>query len=55
LRDGSRLTISIPGGGVWHIDPPLFSRVARLVGRRVRVIGVRGGFDLVEAKRIYAA
>lgn len=52
LRDGDRLTLRIAGGGEWIIDPPLFARTRQLVGQRVRVVGTRGGFNLVNADDI---
>lgn len=37
-------------GGEWRLDAPL--RAQRLVGRRVRVDGVRDGFDLLAVTAI---
>lgn len=54
LRDGRRLVLAVSGGGEWIIDPPLFAGAHRLIGKRVRVIGVRGGFNLVDAHRLEA-
>ena len=47
LEDRRRLVLRVDGGGQWCLDP---SRQAKaLLGRRVTVIGVRDGFDLLHA------
>jgi hypothetical protein len=55
LRDGRRLLLAVSGGGEWIVDPPLFANGRRLIGKRVRVVGVRGGFNLVDAHRLEAS
>lgn len=54
-RDG-RYTLRRDGGGEWRLDLGLFAalKVRRLAGRRVRVRGVRDGFDLLAVHRVDA-
>lgn len=55
-RDG-RWSLRRDGGGEWRLDLGLLATIKarRLVGRRVRVRGVRDGFDLLAVERIKAA
>lgn len=50
VQDGDLLYLQRDAGGYWHIDAP--DKVRTLLGRRVRVIGVRTGFDRLTAKLI---
>lgn len=52
LRDGRQLMLAVSDGGQWMVAPPLFARVESLLGQRVRVKGVRGGFNLIDASRL---
>lgn len=51
-------SIRVDGGGEWRVDPGLGWNVPRairrLVGRRVRLVGVRDGFDLLAATQVQA-
>lgn len=38
--------IRVDGGGEWRLDLPRAMR--RYIGRRVRVTGVRSGFDMLD-------
>lgn len=53
LRDGDRLALRPDGGGEWRLDAG--GKYAALVGQRVRVTGVRAGFDLVDVKTMVRA
>lgn len=44
--------LEISGGGVWRLDLGTIWRIGRYEGRRVTVIGVRSGFDLLDVHRI---
>lgn len=48
LEDGGHLTLRVDDGGHWRLEAP--RRVQKLVGRRVEVIGLRDGFDLLSVK-----
>lgn len=53
LRRGRLHSLHPDGGGTWRLDAP---RAAdRLAGQRVRVRGVRSGFDLLDVTAIAAA
>nr|WP_272800206.1 DUF5818 domain-containing protein [Sphingobium sp. AntQ-1] len=43
----------MPGGGEWRLD--ITKRHKHLVGTRVRVVGVRDGFDLLAVQKIEPA
>ncbi|WP_082438924.1 MULTISPECIES: DUF5818 domain-containing protein [unclassified Sphingomonas] len=49
-----QLVLRVDGGRRWRLDvgPILAWRARRLVGKRVRVEGVRDGFDLLDVGRI---
>lgn len=47
------LTLSMDGGGAWELYGP--GRLHRLVGRRVKIEGVRGGFNLIDVTKYEAA
>lgn len=44
------LSLRVEGGGTWQLDGN--RRMHALVNRRVRVEGVRSGFDLLDVVRI---
>lgn len=48
-RSGADFMLRLDGGGVWRLDAGLIAgwRAGRLVGRRVRVVGTRIGFDVL--------
>lgn len=52
-RDG-RWSLRTDGGGEWRLDLGfrVWLRARRLVGRRVRLVGVRDDFDLLAVERI---
>jgi hypothetical protein len=50
LREGHFLVLQRDDGGRWRLDTA--RRVERLLGRRVRVQGMRSGFDLLDVCRI---
>lgn len=52
LEDHGRLALDVRDGGTWRLDAGW--RARRLLGRRVRVIGIRDGFDLLAVQRIEA-
>ena len=52
LRDGRRLILTMSDGGEWIVAPPLFTRIEHVLGQRVRVTGIRGGFNLIDASRL---
>ena len=56
-RDVGGLILDVPGGGVWRLDLGVVAawRARRLVGMRVRVTGVRDGFDLLAVETIARA
>lgn len=49
LREGRWLVLARDDGGRWRLDGPW--RMVRLLGQRVRVVGVREGFDLLGVER----
>lgn len=55
MRDRRGLVLSMPGGGAWVLDPPLFCRADRMLGRRVHVVGTRSEFDMIDARKIELA
>lgn len=50
LEDRSELVVEVDGGGTWRIDAGW--RARRLLGQRVKVVGVRDGFDLLAVETI---
>lgn len=50
LREGGWIVLRRDDGGRWRLD--LARRHEELLGRRVRVEGVRSGFDLLDVRRI---
>jgi hypothetical protein len=49
-QSGRGLELHVDGGGVWALDAP--GRARKLVGQRVRVKGLRTGFDLLDVRGI---
>lgn len=49
LRDGDTPVLQIAGGGMWRLDLGIGAtwRARRLFGLRVRVQGIRDGFDIL--------
>lgn len=50
LREGHWLILKRDDGGRWRLDAS--RKAERLLGRRVRIEGVRSGFDLLDVKRV---
>lgn len=50
LREGRRTNLYVDGGGYWELD--LLARHLRFVGQRVRVQGVRSGFNRIDVERL---
>ena len=50
LEHDGGLVINVEGGGTWRLDAGW--RARRLLGKRVRVEGIRDGFDLLAVERI---
>ena len=50
LREGHWLVLARDEGGRWRLDAD--RKAERLVGERVRVEGVRSGFDLLDVLSI---
>lgn len=50
LREGRFLILRRDDGGRWRLDAD--PDAEKLLGRRVRVEGVRSGFDLLDVRRI---
>ena len=50
LEDAPLLVLDRDGGGRWRLDAP--QSAAKLVGQRVRLTGVRDGFDLLAVETI---
>ena len=50
LEDRSGLIVEVDGGGTWRLDAG--RRARSLLGQRVKVVGVRDGFDLLAVKTI---
>lgn len=46
VRERGELVLLRDDGGRWRLDAPLTAE--SYVGRRIRVIGVRSGFDLLD-------
>ena len=53
MKAGRSLTLEIDGGGSWRLEAP-WRRTSHLLGRRVRVVGIRDGFDLLAVQSIDA-
>lgn len=54
-RDG-RLGLYLDDGGTWRLDPNGRERlVRRLLGYRVRIKGIRDGFDLLAVQSVERA
>ena len=56
LTEGRSTILQRDAGGRWRLDLGWRCglRARRLLGRRVRVVGVRDGFDLLAAERVEA-
>jgi Protein of unknown function (DUF5818) len=50
LEHQGGLVLDVDDGGTWRLDAGRGAR--RLLGQRVRVEGIRDGFDLLAVKRI---
>jgi hypothetical protein len=52
--DAGQLVLRRDGGGRWHLDVGLLTRwrARRLIGSRVRVEGIRDGFNVLSARTI---
>ena len=50
LQDGPRIILRVDDGGEWQLD--LRSRHGRPLGRRVRVQGMRSGFNLIDVDEL---
>jgi Protein of unknown function (DUF5818) len=50
LVDGRWLVLARDEGGRWRLDASVSAE--RLIGRRVRVVGIRAGFDLLDVTAI---
>jgi hypothetical protein len=50
LREGQWLVLQRDDGGRWRLDAG--AKAVALLGRRVRVQGIRSGFDLLDVRRI---
>ncbi len=50
LREGQDIILQRDDGGRWRLDPA--PKALDLLGRRVRVQGIRSGFDLLDVRRI---
>lgn len=53
LEARGNLILDVDGGGTWRLDADW--RARRLLGMRVKVVGVRDGFDLLAVTRIERA
>lgn len=53
VRDGDLLYLQRDAGGHWEIDAS--DKIATMLGRRVRVVGMRTGFDRLSAKQVTLA
>ena len=49
-REAGYLVLLRDAGGRWRLDAPLSAE--RLIGKRVRVVGTRAGFDLLDVQSI---
>jgi len=47
------LVVEMPEGGFWIVEAP-WRRTSHLIGKMVRVIGVREGFNLLVVKTMVA-
>ncbi|MDP1027037.1 DUF5818 domain-containing protein [Sphingomonas sp. KR1UV-12] len=56
-RDGKELILRRDGGGRWRLDCGLITewRANRMLGQRVRVLGVRDAFDVIGVTAIIRA
>ena len=52
VEQAGGLALRRDDGGTWRLDAPWRSK--RLAGKRVRIVGVRDGFDLLAVKTISA-
>ena len=52
LEDRGQLALKRDAGGTWRLDAP--HSAERLTGRRVRVVGTRAEFDLLDVATIEA-
>lgn len=50
LAEGRFLILQRDDRGRWRLDAPL--RAERYLGHRVRVTGVRSGFDLLDVEKV---
>ena len=50
LEQPGGLVLDVAGGGTWRLDAGWKAR--RLLGMRVKVVGIRDGFDLLGVERI---
>lgn len=51
LRRGREgLVVKVAEGGIWRLDAGWLA--GRLIGHRVRIIGIRDGFDLLAVRSI---
>lgn len=51
-EDGGQLALHRDAGGVWRLDAAGGAR--HMIGQRVRVVGRRGDFDLIEVSGVTA-
>ena len=50
LEDRGQLSLSCDAGGTWRLDAAHAAR--RLLGQRVRVVGTRTEFDMLDVTKI---
>lgn len=50
LEQRGELVLDVAGGGTWRLDAGWKAR--RLLGMRVKVLGVRDGFDLLAVEHL---
>ncbi len=50
MMDGSRIVLEADSGGIWELDAD--RPVGKLLGKRVRVQGIRSGFNLLDVECI---
>jgi hypothetical protein len=50
LIEGPDIVLDRDGGGRWRLDAP--RSAMKLVGQRVRITGIRDGFDLLAVETI---
>lgn len=53
LGEGAYPTLRMADGGEWRLD--ITGRYRQLLGHRVRIIGRRSEFDMIDVDRIEAA